>query len=416
MRKIFSLLYVTIISFAHTMYAQNVGVGTNTPNAALDITSTTNGFLPPRLTYLQRLAIQNPAAGLIVYCTNCGENGEMQYYDGTGWRSMNMGTAFIPPSITSLNCTGALNNGTLIVGNTASGVNSVVSYTDGNGRTYAAQSINSTGVIGLTATLPASTLAIGNSSFTYTISGTPATSGTASFSLSIGGQTCTLNRVVDPENTPHTCGAIKVHNPYLTYGTLKDRDGNNYKTIKIGTQNWMAENLRTTKYRNGTVITNITDQTTWAGLTTGAYCSINNFSATNDCPYGKLYNWYAVNNDNQLCPTGWHVPTDAEWTTLTTFLVGESVAGGKIKNTGTLYWVSPNTGATNSSGFSALPGGLRSNSSFSFLTNLGYWWSATENSTNTVKALARFVTNNQFAVTRYSESKEYGFSVRCLED
>jgi uncharacterized protein (TIGR02145 family) len=127
--------------------------------------------------------------------------------------------------------------------------------------------------------------------------------------------------------------------------------------VTIGTQIWTNKNLDVTTYRNGDPIPQVTDPTAWAGLTTGAWCYYNDDPA-NGAIYGKLYNWYAVNDPRGLAPAGWHVPTETEWQTLIGTLGGASVAGGEMKSTGTTYWGSPNTG-TNSSGFSALPGGLR---------------------------------------------------------
>jgi uncharacterized protein (TIGR02145 family) len=219
----------------------------------------------------------------------------------------------------------------------------------------------------------------------------------------------------------HSCGATNVHNPNLTYGTVKDIDGNTYKTIQIGTQTWMAENLKTTKYRNGTPIPNITDNTQWKNNTTGAYCSYNN-NTTNDCPFGKLYNWYAVNNNNGLCPTGWHVPTDEEWTTLTTSLGGESVAGGKMKSTSTQYWLSPNTEATNSSGWSGLPFGNReTNGTFASIGDGGNWWSSSETNTPgctscTSSARDRYLLYDDGVVYRGSTNKTHGAPLRCIKD
>ena len=132
----------------------------------------------------------------------------------------------------------------------------------------------------------------------------------------------------------HSCGADSVHNPNLTYGNMTDQEGNVYKTIIIGSQEWMAENLKTSVYRNGNAIDNIIDDNQWSSLTSGAWASCINDSQY-DCPYGKLYNWFAVADSRYLCPTGWHVPTDDEWTTLTDYLGGEEVAGGKMKTTGT---------------------------------------------------------------------------------
>jgi uncharacterized protein (TIGR02145 family) len=143
--------------------------------------------------------------------------------------------------------------------------------------------------------------------------------------------------------------------------TVKDIDGNVYKTITIGTQVWMAENLRTTKLDDGKIVPLVTDDKIWAGLNTPAYCWYTNNAPENKNKYGALYNWYTVST-NKLCPRGWHVPTDAEWKTLITNLGGESVAGGKLKEKGTSHWQSPNAGATNETGFTALPSGERKQS------------------------------------------------------
>jgi uncharacterized protein (TIGR02145 family) len=201
-----------------------------------------------------------------------------------------------------------------------------------------------------------------------------------------------------------------IFNPDLTYGTMTDVDGNVYKTITIGTQTWMAENLKTTRYRNGEPIPNVT--ATWAGLTTGAYCWFNNDATTYKATYGALYNWYAVADSRNIAPTGWHVPTDAEWTTLTTFLGGESVAGGKLKETGTSHWIVPNSGATNSSGFAALPGG-----SHYYQNSVGVngnWWSITVDDATFARGrgLDYYYTNVSFN----GYDKKSGFSIRCVKD
>lgn len=138
-------------------------------------------------------------------------------------------------------------------------------------------------------------------------------------------------------------------------GAVTDIEGNVYLTIKIGDQLWMAENLKVSRYRNGDNIPNVPDTSEWVNLTTGAWVYYNNDSS-NDETYGKLYNWYAVDDNRGLCPTGWHVPSEEEWTTLTIFLIGRNVGGTMKSTTG---WNSPNTGATNESGFSGLPGGNR---------------------------------------------------------
>jgi uncharacterized protein (TIGR02145 family) len=213
-----------------------------------------------------------------------------------------------------------------------------------------------------------------------------------------------------------------IFNPNLNYGSVTDVDGNTYKTIQIGTQVWMAENLRTTKYRNNTPITNITDNTQWQNNTTGAWSYYNN-NATNNTPYGKLYNWYAVANTNGICPTGWHIPTDAEWNKLTKFLdptadttqCCSNTAGGKMKSTGTQYWLSLNTDATNSSGFSGLPGGGRADGgTFFAIGNDGYWWSSEDG--DAVNAWVRGLYSTSGRVERFTLNKTFGLSVRCVRD
>jgi uncharacterized protein (TIGR02145 family) len=212
-----------------------------------------------------------------------------------------------------------------------------------------------------------------------------------------------------------------IFNPNLSYGSVTDQDNNTYKTIQIGTQVWMAENLRTTKYRNGIVIPNITDNTLWQNNTTGAWSYYENNSSNNTL-YGKLYNWYAVTNVNKLCPTGWHVPNEAEWTTLIDYLDpnafggnSTNTAGGKMKSTGVQYWRSPNQDATNSSGFSGFPGAARFNTGLSLNFSIyGYWWASEESSAN--EAWLRALINSDGSAKRLKNNKNCGFSVRCLRD
>ena len=196
---------------------------------------------------------------------------------------------------------------------------------------------------------------------------------------------------------------------------VRDIDGNHYETVLIGYQIWMAENLATTKYDDGTDIPLVTDNSAWAALTTPGYCWYDNDQATYGSTYGALYNWYTVNTGN-LCPTGWHVPTDGEWTTLTTYLGGESVAGGKLKEAGLAHWNSPNTGATNETGFTALPGGVRDDGgTFMAINGYGGWWSATEVDAGVAWGRGMFYYSS--GVYRdYGYNKKNGFSVRCLRD
>ena len=200
---------------------------------------------------------------------------------------------------------------------------------------------------------------------------------------------------------------------------LRDYDGNTYTTVTLGDQVWTVENLRTAHYNNGDPIPNVTDGTEWTGLTSGAWVwFMNDNQYEND--FGKLYNWFAVSDPRSLCPSGWHVPSDTEWQTLIDFLGGWEIAGGKLKTTGTLeagtgLWASPNTGATNESGFSALPGGIRdSDSQFHFLYSIGYWWSSTDVSNDS--AWERVMYYDGIHVARHGFLKTKGFSVRCIKD
>jgi uncharacterized protein (TIGR02145 family) len=185
-------------------------------------------------------------------------------------------------------------------------------------------------------------------------------------------------------------------------------------TIVIGTQHWMRENLDVVTYRNGDVIPQVTDASAWAGLTSGAWCYYNN-DVANGAIYGKLYNWYAVNDTRGLAPQGWHVATDAEWTILTDKLGGTAVAGGKMKSVGTTRWTTSNTSATNESGFTGLPGGYRNlNGTFYYIGDYGWWWSSSE--VDTTYAWFRYLYYNNGNANRNNYNKKYGFSVRCLRD
>lgn len=198
--------------------------------------------------------------------------------------------------------------------------------------------------------------------------------------------------------------------------TVTDIDGNVYGTVTIGTQVWMAENLKVTKYRNGDPISNVTGEAQWSSLKTGAYCSYNN-DANNLKTYGQLYNWYAVADSRNLAPAGWHIPTDEEWTTLVDFLGGDGEAGIKLKESGTIHWNSPNFGVTNDSKFTALPGGYRGNNgTFTGLGSNGNWWSFTEFVSVSTAAWWRRMSYSFGGVGRDVAFKESGYSVRCIKD
>jgi len=195
--------------------------------------------------------------------------------------------------------------------------------------------------------------------------------------------------------------------------SVTDIDGNIYPVVEIGNQCWTKENLKTAKYADGSVIPNVTGDSAFVSFSTGAWCNYGD-SAGNDSVYGKLYNWHTVADPRNVCPAGWHVPTDTEWTTLINFLGGDSIAGGKMKTT--TGWQAPNTGATNESGFSGLPGGYRSSSTGTFgnVGNNGYWWSSSE--FDAYRAWTRYLSYFNGLAYRSTNIIQSGFSVRCLRD
>ncbi len=258
-------------------------------------------------------------------------------------------------------------------------------------------------------------------------------SGTGTFSVSIGGLT---------ENTTYYVRAYATNSYGTAYGEQKtfttndfiyvtDYDGNTYRAVQIGNQVWMAENLKVTHYPDGTAIPHITDDTQWENLgdnnTDDAYCYYNNNANGEKDIYGALYTWAAAMGDNAVssntnpsgvqgvCPDGWHLPSDAEWIELTDYLGGEDVAGGKLKEAGITHWDSPNTGATNESEFSALPGGGRNSSGGFYDSGLnGDWWSASECAGS--YAWGRYLYSHYANIDRNGYNKSYGFSVRCVRD
>jgi uncharacterized protein (TIGR02145 family) len=198
--------------------------------------------------------------------------------------------------------------------------------------------------------------------------------------------------------------------------SVSDVDGNSYNSVKIGDQVWVTKNLSTTRFNNNTEIPFVSGSMNWDPLSTPAYCWYFEGVWQPWCKdnYGALYNWYAVNT-GKLCPAGWHVPTNSEWNKLFKYLGGPSVAGGKLKAEGTVLWADPNAGATNESGFTGLPGGLRLGNQFHGDREQGYWWSADQ-----VDQFYIIVNNINFRTGALGASnlylKNYGFSVRCLKD
>lgn len=194
--------------------------------------------------------------------------------------------------------------------------------------------------------------------------------------------------------------------------TVTDIDGNVYQTIKVGSQTWMLENLRTTKYNDGTVIPTGLNNTDWSSTTSGAY-AIYNDDATNNTTYGKLYNWHAVNT-GKLAPAGWHVATKDEYTTLIDALGGSGVAGGRMKVKSTL-WDSPNTGATDQTSFKGLPGGYRGmGGGYSLEGRSGYWWTSTAR--NSTQGNYIVLDNDFESVNGNGATNTFGYSVRCVKD
>jgi len=360
---------VIIISSMVIMSAQmngQVGIGANTftpdNSALLELQSTNSGLLLPRMTTAQRNAISNPAQSLIIYnlTTKC-----VEIYESNQWQAIwcdCIGFSVTASASPATICSGS--SSTL----TASGAN-----------TYSWNTGGSTASI----TVTPSTTTI------YTVTGTS----TASCS-----NTATVTVTVSDVTCPST----------VTY------DGITYNIVKIGCQCWFKENLRTTIYNDNSSIPNVTDNATWTSTTTGAYCCYGN-SASNCTTYGALYNWYAVKT-GKLCPSGWHVPSDGEWTTLYNYLGGWEVAGGALKEAGTSHWLSPNTDATNSSGFSALPGGRRSYSSgvFEGLGQYGFWWYSTDNGASYAWSVTLYY-NTAYAGYGLNHMP-LGYSVRCLRD
>jgi uncharacterized protein (TIGR02145 family) len=198
------------------------------------------------------------------------------------------------------------------------------------------------------------------------------------------------------------------------FGAVADVDGNIYETVLIGDQWWMAENLKTAHFADGSVIPNVTDNASWVELVSPAWCNYNN-SVTNDSVYGKLYNWFTTVDSRNVCPTGWHVPTDTEWIILRNYL-GAIGQGVKMKTVN--GWGLSNSLATNESGFSALPGGIFSNIDANFI-NAGYFgnfWSSTEYFLITDNAWLRSLNYLNGNVTRVDYNKRNGISIRCIKD
>jgi uncharacterized protein (TIGR02145 family) len=494
-RKILAVILL-VLAFAANAFSQSPGMAINTDGATphasamLDVSSTTKGFLPPRMTNAQKTAIASPVAGLLIWCSNCGTAGELQIYNGTTWTNFVGGTASAgkpdAPTIGTATVSGvsgtatvtftqpASNGGAAIISYTAtsspgsltatlsqagSGTITFNGLTNGTAYTFTVTATNSVGVsLASTAsnsvtpytvpgapTIGTATATDGQATVTFTAPASNGGSAITSYTATSipGGFTGTISQAgsgtitvtgltngiaytftVKATNAAGASAASTRSNSVTPKAPqIIDGSGNIYQSVTIGTQTWLTTNLTTTKYNDGTAIPNVAGSATWKALLSGVYCDYSN-AVLNSATYGKLYNYYAVdkntatkvasNGGRNICPIGWHVPSDAEWTTLVNYLGGESEAHGKLKETGTVHWKTPNTGATNSSGFTALPGGAREGGVYFGIGLGGYWWSYTE--ANTFFVWSRCLTSNNLWVSNNSLDKNFGMSVRCLKD
>ncbi len=219
---------------------------------------------------------------------------------------------------------------------------------------------------------------------------------------------------IKPDN-PLNGLTTAVFNPKKKYGTVVDIDGNEYKTIVIGSQTWMAENLRTTRYRNGDKIPNIKDNTQWSNLETGAYCNYNNTEDMDTiATFGRLYNWYAAGDERNIAPKGWRVPTVMDYNILFNYLGGDSIASNALKEVGNYHWQDPFE-SDNSSGFTALPGGRKDfNRDTKGIGYYGLWWTITQNSET--KSCFFFLYYYDSLVWKNINYKKNGYAIRCIKE
>jgi uncharacterized protein (TIGR02145 family) len=230
------------------------------------------------------------------------------------------------------------------------------------------------------------------------------------------GITSCSNEETKTQNTIVTRPTVPIQAP-----TVTDIDGNVYRIVTINNQNWTKTNLNVSHYRNGDPIPHVRNGVQWINLTTGAWCYYNG-DAANGVKYGKLYNWYAVNDPRGLVPNGWHVPSNEEWTNVSNYLGGYNVAGGKMKATGTSQagtglWWSPNANATNSIGFTGQPGGVRrDNGAFNNIASNGFWWSTTESTLTPYGCNFSLSFVNSTTYVTIGTAKTCGLSVRCIKD
>ncbi len=379
--------------------SQKVGIGTSTPDnsALLELKSTNSGLLPPRMTFAQRNSISNPAQGLMIYCTDCGLRGEMQFFDGRQWNQMSVGLANVPVTVPTLTTTAATS------------ISTITASSGGNITNDGGAPVSARGVVWSTSQNPTIEL------ITKTNDGT-GTGSYTSFMTGLVPNSTFYIRAYATNSVGTAYGTQVILNTPIVDTTIT--------SVTIGLQIWSNKNLSVARYRNGDPIPQVTNPTQWASLTTGAWCWYNNDSAAYAAIYGRLYNWYAVNDPRGLAPQGWRIPTDGDWNRLVKFIdpasdtscqfcTQSSTAGGAMKSVS--GWNAPNTGATNSSGFTGLPGGYRgSSAAFSSVGVGGAWWSAGE--FDATRTWYRYLSGNNANVFRDYFNKTYGFSVRVVRD
>lgn len=211
-----------------------------------------------------------------------------------------------------------------------------------------------------------------------------------------------------------SCNRKSNTDKFTTGETVTDIDGNIYRTVQIGTQVWMAENLKVTKFKNGDPIVKIIDDSKWEQISEAGFCFYDNNKQLAKS-YGNLYNWHVINDARGICPEGWHVPTKDDWQKLSDYLGGNEYSGDKMKETGIKFWNAPNKEATNESGFTALPGGGRDEFGKFIIDRYGaHWWSSSED--GTVDAVVRSIYYGYASLMEDSYHKNSGFSIRCLKN
>jgi len=411
--SILFLMGLSILTIENAFSQVKISSGGGNPDssAGLDVDYNNKGFLPPRLTTVQRDAVTAPATGLTIYnlTTNC-----LNFYDGVGWRE-SCGTATYV-LISTLNCSGVLNTGTLTSGIAASGVTFQLSYTGGNGASFNSQSVSSTGVSGLTASLSSGTLANGSGNLLYNITGTPLSSGTAIFTVSIGGQTCTISRLV---GTPFTCGTSSVQFTYnsqsVTYGTVVGVNGRCWLNRNLGasqaatsTSDYLAygdlfqwgrnadghQRMNWVNSSTGTPVSGITSV-----LSSNDQPGTNMFIATSSSPndWRSPQNaslWQGTQGINNPCPSGWRIPTQPE-------LDAERAA-----------WSSQNPAGAYASSLRLIMSGIRISDGTVIPPNSGMYWSSSTDGT-----AARFLYfDSSGNVSWYTDNRSRAHSVRCIKD